>query len=119
MFNKEMLGFVKMLAMRPVGENRPGQKFPRGVRIKIDDVMPPEMSHFDCGVEAIVEFTYGQKFPEFDENDIYNYSLLLLDGDVPTFTAAWYREDQLTLINADIEKGLQIIEQYYKARAEE
>lgn len=107
---KERYATAMALYNQPVGPDLPNQKFKRGSRIKVDDKMPSWMSHFDCGFEGIVEYTYAQKF---GGNNIDSYSLIVLDkNNNPINTGAWYHEDQLTLIDDDIEPGLKIIGSY-------
>lgn len=110
---EDRLNMAKELTKQQHIENRPNQKFPRGARVKVSDNMPSYMSHFPKGFEAIVEYTYGQKFPQFDKNDIDNYCLIVLDENgKPVNSIAWYHESQLTLINNNINEGLKIIESY-------
>lgn len=90
-------------------EDKPVQKFKRGCRVKVDDVMPRHMSHFIAGFEGIVEYTYAQ---EYGGGHIKSYSLIVLKDGKPVNTSAWYDESQLTLINADTAAGLAIIEAY-------
>ena len=93
------------------------QKFKRGSRVRVTDRMPPNMRHFDCGFEAIIEYTYGQKAlrdRRYSGEDFSIYSLLKLDDNgQPKGGCAWYPEETLTLISDDIHAGLDIIEQYY------
>lgn len=94
---------------KPKKENSK-QKFKRGSRVKVCKEMPPEMEHFDSDFEAIVEYTCDQKY---NDGDIDSYSLIMLDeNNNPIDSVAWYEENQLTLINADIKTGLKIINDY-------
>ena len=94
---------------RVPGADLPKQKFKRGSRVKVCQYMPPHMVHFPSDFEAIVYYTYGQKY---GGNDYKQYSLVCLEGssDRVTNCIAWYDEDQLTLLNDDIANGLKIIE---------
>lgn len=95
-----------------VKRNQPGQKFKRGWRVKIIDEMPDCMSHFPCGMEAIVNYTYAQKFGG-GEQEKKEYCLTLLNKKgKPYDQVSWYEEDQLTLVNKNIKEGLEIIEQF-------
>ncbi len=86
------------------------QKFPRGSKVAVCKEMPRYMSHFESGFNAIVEYTYSQKY---GGNDIYSYSLIQLDeNDNPINSICWYEESQLTLISDDIARGKEIIERY-------
>lgn len=93
------------------------QKFKRGSRVRIADKMPSSMSHFHCGVEAIVEYTPGQKSKrdrQYQRDDFSNYSLLLFDKEGGIFgTVSWYPESVLTLVSDDTREGLNILEQYH------
>ena len=95
---------------KPCGEDLPSQKFKRGSKVKVDDVMPPHMAHFPAGFEAIVEYTYAQ---QYGGNNIDSYSLIHVDelGNAITSTA-WYYENQLTLVSDDLESGIKIILKY-------
>jgi hypothetical protein len=90
--------------------DQPGQKFPRGARVKVTDEMPSSMAHFQKGFEGIVEYTYAQKY---NGDNVDSYSLIVLaDGGKPVNSISWYKECQLTLISDDVEAGEQIIEEY-------
>ena len=68
------------------------------------------MSHFKSGFNAIVEYTYAQKY---GGDDINSYSLIVLDeNNSPINSISWYEEGQLTLISDDVVKGKEIIENY-------
>jgi len=101
---------VKELNKRKPKKENSKQKFKRGAKIRVCKEMPPNMSHFDSDFEAIVEYTYNQKY---GGGDIDSYSLIMLDenGD-PINSIAWYEENQLTLIDNDIKTGLKIISNY-------
>ena len=85
-------------------------KFARGSKVAVCKEMPRYMSHFRSGFNAIVEYTYAQKYGGYD---IDSYSLIVLnDNDEPINSIAWYEENQLTLISDDVNKGKEIIEKY-------
>jgi hypothetical protein len=109
MNREEYAAYAKAMYLRPCGDNAPGQKFSRGVKVKVADEMPPTMAHFPKGFEAIVEYSCAQKY---GGNDIKSYSLIMLADGKPVNSIAWYYEHQLTLLDDDIETGIKIIEQY-------
>ena len=112
MHTAEQLAEAKAYSARPHKENQPGQKFPRGARVLIAKDLGPTMGHFSgAGHEAIVQYTYAQKF---EGSNIDSYSLVLLDPETgePYNSSAWYHEDQLTLLNDDVAAGEKIIEAY-------
>ena len=85
-------------------------KYPRGSKVAVCKEMPESMSHFESGFNAIVEYTYAQKY---GGDDIDSYSLIVLnDNDEPINSISWYHENQLTLISDDVIKGKEIIEKY-------
>jgi hypothetical protein len=65
-----------------------GQKYHVGARVKIQDDLPPYMSHFPSGKMATVSYTYAHAY---GGSDIKDYSLNI-DG---IGEVAWYDEDQL------------------------
>ena len=67
------------------------QKYAVGARVKIDDEMPPWMSHFPKGKPATVLHTYAHAY---GGTDVKSYAL---DIDGEGFTA-WYDEAQLAPI---------------------
>jgi hypothetical protein len=85
------------------------QKYLYGQRVKIADEMPPEMSHFTCGVEAVVKGTYSSIY---GGKNIESYSLGLIKDEEVVNCMSWYDEDQLSLIDEDILKGMQMLEDY-------
>ncbi|MEE9374511.1 MAG: hypothetical protein V3V00_15760 [Saprospiraceae bacterium] len=95
----------------PVKEDLPKQKYKRGSKVRIaDDLSKDGMGHFTSGCNAIVEYTYAQKYRG---SNFKSYSLILLDeNDKPFNSSAWYLEHQLTLIDENIEKGKDIIFKY-------
>ena len=106
----QMKAMAQAMYVMPVGVDLPAQKYKRGWRVKVDDKMPPWMSHFESGFEGIVEYTHGQKY---GGDDVDNYSLIVLDKDgKPVNSIAWYNECQLSLISDDAGPGLEIISRY-------
>ncbi len=86
------------------------QKFARGSEVFICKEMPISMSHFPSGFNAIVEYTYKQRY---GGDNIDSYSIIVLDENKePTNAIAWYYENQLTLISDDVARGKEIIEKY-------
>ena len=71
------------------------QKFRKLTFVKVDDVMPPSMSHFQAGFIGIVDGTYSQKFRG---SNIYDYSLYMIQHGVVITSISWYHENQLTEI---------------------
>jgi len=107
---KDRLADAKRLYAVAPKEDQPGQKFPRGSRVHVDDEMPTHMFHFPKGFEAIINWTYAQKYWG---TDVDSYSLIMLDDDgSPTNAIAWYHECQLTLLSDDLENGKEIIRRY-------
>ena len=87
------------------------QKFPRGSKVAVCKEMPSCVSHFESGFNAIVQYTYAQKY---GGDDINSYSLIKLDeNDNPINNISWYTENQLSLISDDLVKGKDIIERYF------
>ena len=86
------------------------QKFKSGVEVRVCDMMPPMMSHFQCGFNAIVEYTYKERYGNGNHD---SYSLVVLDENSnPVNSVAWYNQYQLTLVDNDRLRGLDIIDQY-------
>lgn len=114
---KKYVKIAKALYTKSPGENLPTQKYKRGQRVKVADKMPSHMAHFEAGVEAIIEYTYAQKFWG---DDVDSYSIIVLDNNGnPIGSIAWYHEDQLTLLDEDVEPGLKIIESYTNTKKKE
>lgn len=68
------------------------QLYPIGARVYINrKKMLSSADHFQADCVATVEYTYAQKWPEFDAADISNYSLRLDNGS----SSAWYNESWL------------------------
>lgn len=73
------------------------QKFFKGDLVEIGD-MPESMSHFTSNCEAIVLYTYREKYGRGGGRGEKQYCVYLLPN---RGEASWYCEDQLTLIEAD------------------
>jgi hypothetical protein len=69
-----------------------GQKFKCGQRVRIADDLGEQMSHFESGVNATVEYTYAHIY---GGGDIKSYRLFV-DGEG---SVAWYYEHQLTALD--------------------
>ena len=97
---------MKKLSREQITE--PSHKFFRGDRVRICDEMPVWMDHFLCGCDAIVT----SSSEDVDENNRYNYGLLLIlpDGDLEE--VSWYEENQLTLKSNDRDEGKRLIRKY-------
>ncbi len=86
------------------------QKFRKLTFVKVDDVMPPEMSHFDKGFVGIVNGTYSQLY---GGDNINSYSIYKVEDGEIVNQIAWYYENQLTELNeGDREKAEDMIEVY-------
>ena len=86
------------------------QKFLKGFEVKVDDKMPPMMSHFESGFNGIVDHTYSEAY---GGDNINSYCLVVLDENRnPINRISWYYENQLTLVSDDMMKGMEIIESY-------
>lgn len=87
-----------------------GQKFYRGQRVKVDDVMPPSMAHFKAGFIGIVDHSYSDAYGLGNDKE---YCLLVLDEKGKGIDCvAWYPESQLTLISDDRRKGENLLQDY-------
>lgn len=73
------------------------QKYFLGDHVYIGD-MPKSMSHFKHHCEAIVMYTYAEKYHDWDDRNRKQYCVYLLPkgGEV-----SWYDEDQLKLLGSD------------------
>lgn len=106
----EREAMTKVLYAKPEGPDLPTQKFKRGSKVHICKNMPKSMFHFENNFDAIVEYTYAQKY---GGNNIDSYSVIVLnDSGQPINSIAWYHENQLSLLDDDIEVGKKIIEKY-------
>jgi hypothetical protein len=99
------------------------QKFQRGQRVKITDKMPSYMAHFESNCEAIVKYTYKEKYGG-GKTAAKEYSLYILTKpgtkmidlesgkisyNLSGYSVSWYEENQLTLIDVDTKAGLDIL----------
>lgn len=108
---------IEELNSQPIGEDLPSQKFKRGSKVHICKDLPEEMDHFPNDFDAIVDYTYAQKF---GGDDTESYCVAgLNDKGVVVDHISWYREDQLTLISDDLEAGIKLIAQYEGTDEEE
>ena len=86
------------------------QKFRKLSFVRVCDVMPPEMPHFESGFDAIVEGTYSQLY---GGSDVESYSLYQIKKGKVVDCIAWYREDQLALLPVqDRDKAEEMIEEF-------
>jgi len=83
------------------------QKFFRGHRVRIADNLGPAMTHFPAGLEAIVVHSYSDAY---GGNNHHDYNLLVHEPDGWHVTA-WYHEKQLTLLDADRDKGEAVLQE--------
>ena len=90
------------------------QKFKRGSLVHVDKDMPPMMIHFNSDFDAIIQYSYEQEYGGgMEDGEEHKYSLIVLNESGQAINeVAWYYEHQLTLVSADIAKGLAIIEKY-------
>lgn len=90
------------------------QKFRKLTFVKVDDEMPPEMSHFPSGFIGIVDGTYSQLY---GGDNIKSYSLYEIKDNKIVNQHAWYYEDQITeLKEQDREKAEEMIEEYNSSK---
>lgn len=87
------------------------QKFKKYSLVKIADDLGPHMQHFTSGVEAVVMYTYASKYGGSDNE---SYGLYLKSSG----EAAWYYESQLTLIEEDGKKYLDLWQEEENTRKE-
>lgn len=83
------------------------QKYLRGHRVFITKDLPKFMSHFERGCEAIVDHSYSD---QYGGDDVESFALLLLEPYL--YRVAWYKEDQLTLVNSDRDAGERLLQKY-------
>ena len=104
----ERLAQARALYTTTVSKEKPEQKFKTGTIVRIADDLGGAMSHFmGKGGEAVVEYTYDQKY---GGGNIKSYSLILLDEKGhPYNSCSWYGEEQLTLVEEDTKAGLLLI----------
>ena len=72
------------------------QKFGKLWFVSVCDEMPPHMSHFESGFDAIVCGTYSQIY---GGDDIDSYSLYVIRDKKIVNCISWYKENQLTLLD--------------------
>lgn len=90
------------------------QKYERGQRVKVADEMPPSMSHFERGFEAIIDHSYTDAYGRMgQERRDRMYSVVELNkSGKPVNQIAWYYEDQLTLLDANRAPGEAILREW-------
>ena len=81
------------------------QKFFRGQRVKIVNQPSINLRDYAVGKEAIIEYSYSDVY---STNDVKSYSLLIL-GSRPT-SMAWFREEDLKLINDNRNIGEKVLQ---------
>jgi hypothetical protein len=74
----------------------PLQKFKTGTTVKVDDVMPEMMSHFEKGFIGVVSGTYGSEYGG-GKKSFKSYTLFMTKGNKIVNQISWYDESQLTL----------------------
>jgi len=74
-----------------------GQKFPCGSLVMIAKDLGSMMSHFKSGCRAKVDHVYAHAY---GGTNINSYSLLVEQDDGSWSSSAWYKEHQLSLIEA-------------------
>jgi predicted transposase YdaD len=106
----EYMAELAVMNARPPQADEPTQKFRRGSRVKLSADEMVRMKWYGVADEAIVDYTYRQKFRCGDNK---SYSLVMLNetGD-PINAISWFDESQLTLVSDDTAAGLAIIERY-------
>lgn len=88
------------------------QKFKRGERVYITNKMPIYMRHFHHGCDAIVCYTYKQKYGGGKEEE-KEYCLLILNPDGTVYGgSSWYEENQLSIVDSNTKAGKAMIEAY-------
>lgn len=73
------------------------QKYFKGDLVQLGD-MPRSMSHFPANCQAVVMYTYKEKYGG-SKREEQQYCLYILEKDQGE--TSWYDEDQLTLIDKD------------------
>ena len=70
----------------------------------------PTMRHFPNNVDAIVVGSYAD---QYNGSNHQSYTLCLLDQRGRGYNqVSWYKESQLTFVNADRDKGERILQLY-------
>lgn len=100
---------VQVSSLPPM-EDIAGQKYPRGTRV---NVAPNTCYLYRDGFEAIVEYTYAQKYWG---DDVKSYGVVVLEDGEPVNRASWMPEGGLALVSNDLEAGKALIGRYYEAR---
>lgn len=108
-YEKRFVDAQKMYQL-PIDDNCPGQKFLRGQRVHIAADLGEYMRHFRSDIDAIISYTYAQKFGGTNTVS-YNLLLFTVDGELDRLSA-WYEEHQLTLVDMDVEVGLKVLSEY-------
>lgn len=70
------------------------QKFRPGTFVMIAKNLGRDMSHFESGCPACVQYTYQHAYGGGMENE-HRYSLLVRHEDARWFSIAWYNENQI------------------------
>jgi hypothetical protein len=90
------------------------QKYLPGQRVKISDKMPPMMSHFDKGMDAIVLYTYAQAC---SGKDFKSYSIAPINKNGNVYSMiSWYPEKLLTFVNDNYRENWELVEKYINKR---
>jgi hypothetical protein len=116
-FKQSLVGSVAAVVSPLVASLKPKikskQKFLRGQRVRIGE-MPPCISHFYHNTEAIVMDTYRGRYGGGSKNEYGDdYTLFIFNKDGTSYgPVSWYKENQLTLVDDDRDKGEQIIQNY-------
>lgn len=106
----EYMAELAIMNARPPQADEPTQKFKRGSRVKLSPAEMVRMKWYGVSDEAIVAYTYRQKFRCGDNK---SYSLVMLNAaGEPINAISWFDESQLTLLSDDLPAGLAIIERY-------
>ncbi len=88
------------------------QKFRKLTFVKVADLLPESMRHFDSGIVCIVDGTCSQMYRG---DDTKSYAVFkIMNGEV-VGRSAWYNEDQLTAlpdVEQDSMKAEKMIEIY-------
>lgn len=85
--------------------------------MKVDEGMPPSMSHFPAGFEAIVVGSYSDQYGRMGgERSDTQFTLCQLKDGKPVNQISWYYEDQLTLLSDDRMAGEAILQDYKDRR---
>lgn len=71
------------------------QKLFAGDLVYVAKDLGPSMSHFENDQQAIVLYSYAEKYGGNSARDYTQFSIYLLES---KYTVSWYNEDQLTLI---------------------